>query len=370
MLSSKVAKKIIAIDGRPLQGQRTGVGRYVFELCKVLEQELKDVTFYVYTNRPLNFEPFSPRWQIRLEENCILRKLKPAFWLKYFAGRLVNDDHAMLFWGSASFLPNQLNLEIQTVLTVYDLNYLLVPETMTWTHRLSFRMFFPKDVKRTQILVTISQGTSTRLYGVFSRNVDFVVPPSADPAIFHRPTNLEIKECLYKYGINGSYFLAVATHEPRKNLDQLVDAYVLLRKYDGVEETLSLVLVGGSGWKNKGLSLKIANCSGIRQLGFIPDADLPALYAGSIALVFPSRYEGFGMPVLEARLSGAMVIATDIPEIREAGGSDIIYTESDSHTLVEAMRRVLADKIKPPPIQFSTWLESGKSLASIFSRLL
>lgn len=367
-MNSSAANKIIAIDGRPFQGARTGVGRYVFELCKVLENELPDVTFRVYTNRPLNFEPFSPRWSICYEKNRILRRLKPAMWLKCCAGRMVNKDRATVFWGSASFLPYGLNSQIKRLLTVYDLNYLLVPETMSLTHRLSFHMFFSRDFRRADVVTAISEGTSERLRYFFGRGANGIVRPSADPLFFSRPCDADIAATKGKYGIKSPYFISVATPEPRKNISALIDGFTLLKeKVRGI--AVSLVLVGGGGWKNEQLAQKISMSSDVCRLGFVPDADLPALYAGAIALVFPSRYEGFGMPVLEARLCGTKAIASDVPEIREAGGSDTVYINPTPAELAISMELVLKSDDGPVPLMFTTWAESGKLMTSIFSDL-
>jgi len=113
---------------------------------------------------------------------------------------------------------------------------------------------------------------------------------------------------------------------------------------------VDLVLVGGKGWKDQKLSQMIEGYkgAGILPLGFVPDQDLPALYSGAKAFVFPSIYEGFGMPVLEARTCGTTVVATDIPELREAGGPYGIYVSPNSEELKKGIMTAyrLGDVIK------------------------
>jgi glycosyltransferase involved in cell wall biosynthesis len=133
----------------------------------------------------------------------------------------------------------------------------------------------------------------------------------------------------------------VATHEPRKNLVRLLDAFEQMQA-GGELQGYRLVLVGGSGWKNGELDARIKASPAVVRTGYVDDAALPALYAHAEALVFASTYEGFGMPVLEARLCGTRIVTTDIPELREAGGDDAVYVQPSTEGIRNGIRQVVA----------------------------
>ena len=160
--------------------------------------------------------------------------------------------------------------------------------------------------------------------------------------------------CLGQYGIDFRYLLAVATWEPRKNLGMLVETFLAMKR-DRELGGRKLVLVGGRGWKDRRLASLVdsAGKSAICCPGYVPDEDLPAIYSGADAFIFPSQYEGFGIPVSEARACGTRVVASDIPEIREAGGPDpeVIYVQPTSQGLREGIEKILGREGTEPAVR-------------------
>lgn len=132
----------------------------------------------------------------------------------------------------------------------------------------------------------------------------------------------KIKAIREKYLLPEKYLLAVGTREPRKNLDSLFEAFKKLSK-----KNTTLVIVGKYGWGGENEKLKIKN---VKLLGYIPQEDMPALYAGAQAFVYPSLYEGFGVPLLEAMTVGCPVITSNISSMPEVGGNAAIYFDPNS----------------------------------------
>ncbi len=360
----------IAIDGRVFAGKKTGVGHYVTELCRELDQIIPDAQFYVYNRDPVGLPVQGRRWIMRSASSIHAKRLKTIVWHKFVSGRLCQKDDIDVYWGAGSSLPFGLG-RTNAVLTVYDLVYKLMPDTMYRFNLWAFRLFFRRDLYMADKVVTISHGTSKRLKAMLGRKSDAVVYPSVDRRFCQREHN-EIQACLSRYDIEKPYLLTVATWEPRKNLSNLLKAFLWMKK-DGQLPDYRLVLVGTRGWKDNDIVRLLygnASESGVIHLGYVPRDDLAALYSGAAAFVFPSLYEGFGMPVLEARRCGAQVITSDIPELREAGGDDAIYISPTVDGIRAGILRCLNQKrrnfanmcLKTP-----TWKEGAQVMAKIFS---
>ena len=332
----------IGVDGTALSKKHTGIARYIVELCKQLDKELPNAVFYVYSNRQINMPVCSERWILRQDTAWWAKYLKSIIWLKIRAVNLCKKDEIDFFWGACTFLPH-FSRDVTTISTVYDLNLYVAPETMArgtyWTHKL----FFKKDVMKADYVTAISYGTAKRLIDNLGRNVDSVMHPSISKN-FNRPSHELINKTMEKLNIKNPYLLAVGTLEPRKNLENLIKAFVNL-KIGGLIPTYSLVLVGRSGWKNNTLKKLIIKYRsiGLISVGYVPDEDLPSLYSGAEVFIFPSIYEGFGIPVLEARMCKTRILASDIDEIQEAGGIGPLYIKPTVDNLTNGILELLSD---------------------------
>lgn len=326
----------IGIDGRPLIGNKTGIGRYVLEICYHLDKLLPNALFFVYSPVPINFPIDSRKWFIRVDQNIFSRHLKSIFWLKYFCGFMCRKDKLDLFWATASFIP-RMPSNIKVILTVHDLNFMLVPHTLTFFHRLAFHLYFKRDLYNASAILTISNGTARRLKYHFGRDCNLVIRPSVNSSFVIQEKHL-VDYVKKKYSIDFPFLLAVATLEPRKNLELLTSTFTYLQS-KGDLLGYKLLLVGGKGWKNKKLLNILKSNTSIISLGYVPDSDLISIYNCASLFVFPSIYEGFGIPVAEAIACGLNVVATDIPELREAGDNDVIYIAPNKHDLSVALKK-------------------------------
>lgn len=273
----------------------------------------------------------------------------------------------------------------KSVLTVLDLVPALYPETIGLKHWLAYKLYFLQSLRQADKLVTISQGSRNRLQKVFGRLADEVVFPGIGQQ-FRVPSAEQVKRVRDRYRLEGPYLLAVATLEPRKNLEALLQVLIQLKQGSQVNVP-DLALVGQVGWKADRIlrTVRDARSAGIRivQTGYVSDEDLPALYGASSAFVFPSIYEGFGMPVLEALKCGTYVLASNVPEIREAGGDHATYFDPTVQAIKQALEQFfqsdtyLQPDRKLDPERFaliashgSTWQEEGKKLAAVIRSLL
>jgi glycosyltransferase involved in cell wall biosynthesis len=180
----------------------------------------------------------------------------------------------------------------------------------------------------------------------------------------------KVEACLNKYKLKTSYLLAVGTREPRKNFELLVESFLKM-KAEGLTRGHTLVLAGNRGWKDRRLCklLKRGASDGVIVLDYVDQRDLAALYTGADALICPSLYEGFGMPVLEARACGTRVVASDIPELREAGGDEAVYITPNGAGIREGILAVVNDgaALKARVDRLATWEDGAEVLAKVLT---
>jgi len=355
----------IGMDGDALRAPLSGVGYYIFNLCRELDALLPEARFIAYSrlSGPAVLLP-SPRWQLRTEPLGAFRRLPSFVWLKTRCRAMCESDGVNVFWAGRTLHP-KFARGVRTVCTVHDLNYLVVPKTMQFQSRWSSRLWFREDILTADCVLANSYGTAERIRTMIGAEVTDVVPPGV-AAHFHPPQStdeMEFAGKLSRLGVKRPYLLSVATPEPRKNLDTVLRAYTDLKK-EGKLSGHQLVLAGPTGWKNRALKQRLdeARPHGLVLAGYVPDQSMPMLYAGADALVFPSLYEGFGMPVLEARACGARVVTTDIPELREAGDEYVIYVQPTLGGIKAGILRAI-DLPQPPPAVGRTWNEAARVLA-------
>jgi glycosyltransferase involved in cell wall biosynthesis len=359
----------IGIDGDALRAPLTGVGQYIFNLCRELDALLPQASFIAYSRLPATgVQMPSPNWQLRSEPVVAFRRLPSFVWLKTRCRAMCGTDGLDVFWAGRTLHPG-LGDSVRTVSTVHDLNYLVVPETMQFQSRWSSLLWFRGDILSADCVLANSFGTAERIRTMIGAEVSEVVLPGVTPQFHFSQSKPEIKmpDHFVQLGVKPPYLLSVATAEPRKNLDVVLRAFIDLKR-DGKLKEHQLVLAGPTGWKNRGLQQKIGEARehGLVLAGYVPDEWMPLLYAGAEALVFPSIYEGFGMPVLEARTCGTRVVTTDIPELREAGDEHVIYVEPTPNGVKAGILRAIGLP-KPPPAAGRSWKEAASLLARALS---
>ena len=230
----------------------------------------------------------------------------------------------------------------------------------------AFRGFWRKDVESADAILSVSSGTAARCPRFLSRGADAIVLPSAHPRFFTPPSSEDLARVQSRYAGQVPYFLTVASLEPRKNQALLIAVFLALKRSGALPRDLRLLLAGGEGWKFKHIYRELPAGGGrdwVKFLGYVPDEDLPALYAGCQAFIFPSLYEGFGSPVAEARACRARIIASDLPEIREAGGPDAIYIPPTAEGIADGLRCGLTMPRPSSVPAMASWRASARVLA-------
>ncbi|MFC0514809.1 glycosyltransferase family 4 protein [Mucilaginibacter angelicae] len=315
----------IAVDGRPLQGQLSGVGKYVLQVLIALAKQVPDCHITIFTNKPLEIT-FS-LVNVNIRYDTVFEKIKPLIWSKFLLGRLLKKEHFDFYFFGGTFTPVQ-KLKGKKITVVHDLNHIYAKETMSKLHYLTHVLFYKKDIAGADFIIANSHGTASKLKSNCNITAHHVLHPPINEH-YKIIDKTAVAEVLGSLGINYKYILTVATQEPRKNLDKTIHAFLFLKKQQALSGQ-KLLLVGGEGWKNTALHTLINSDEDIIRMGYVAEKHLPYIYNGASSFVFPSKYEGYGMPATEALLCGIKPIVSDIEELREATSGHAYYIDPEN----------------------------------------
>lgn len=234
-----------------------------------------------------------------------------------------------------------------TVVTVHDMTLWLLPQHHYPRRLLTMRPLIPNAARRATAIIAVSQATKrdiVRILRVPEEKV-YVIYEAPAPSFRPLPAGPVLDAVRRRYSLPKKFILFVGTIEPRKNLVRLLEAFAALRTEGGFHH--DLILVGNMGWNGNPISAAVERLDlgdQVRYLGYVPTPDLVALYNLSDALAFPSLYEGFGLPVVEAMACGTPVICSSEGSLAEVAGSAAEFVQPDEvGSIASALRRVLTD---------------------------
>jgi alpha-1,3-rhamnosyl/mannosyltransferase len=319
---------IIGIDARAAAEVPAGRGRVVRELLPALEALDVPYRFELFCRRPWEEADLGPRFR------WVTVPLPDPLWHAAVAARASRSCD--VFFSTNSYLT-VWGLLIPSAVLVHDLIAFLpaarAQSRAAWIERATAGL----AVRRAARLVCYSRSTETDLVRFFPRAAGktALVPLAANAGFHHPPAGPELAAVTKRHGVEpAGYVLASGTLEPRKNLVRLIRAHAQLP--DELRRRNPLLIVGPRGWEEEELMRAAAGTPDVRLAGYVPDADLAALYAGCSAFCYPSLYEGFGLPVLEAMAAGAPVVTSDVSSLPEVGGDAVAYLSPDDERSIEA----------------------------------
>lgn len=360
----------IGIDARCFVGNKTGVANNVLMLLSELINIRPHDKIYLYASKDFNCPIHN--------DNLIKRVGKSFFaksgvvWLFTECKQSILSDNIDVFWGPGGMLPTA-HPNFKTILTINDFVWKKYPESMPLFFRLALSFLSRSAISNATKVFTISEAVAAEFEEYMDRRPDAVIRPAACDR-FHRRETPEIDAVANKYGISYPYYLIVGTLEPRKNLETFLRAYSdILSTHIDYVPSIRLVIAGGKGWKDAGILEHINHAEKhgwLKRLGYVDAEDLPALYSGADVFFMPSLYEGFGMPILEARSCETPLVVADIPAMHEAGGDEAWYHKPTYDGIYEMLERILIRKEKPPESgsKLVTW--SWRSGALTLSKLI
>lgn len=370
----------ICVDISPAVHHRAGFGRYVQELTTALLSVDQDNEYVAFYNRPAE-APVDPPLHRLLH---LTSNLSDKTWrMSVLLAHLTRISQERLFASIDIFHATDNVLprlsRVKSVFALQDLTHRLYPDTHKPLNRWFLTFMMPRFLRAADAVIAISECTkrdAVRLYGLDEAKIR-VIHAGVNPR-FCKASAEMVSGILDKYSLPRSFILFVGTIEPRKNLTLLLEGYHALKNQG---TSCRLVIVGKKGWLYEGFFRRLRELGLEDEVifpGFVPDEDLPALYSAADLFVFPSLYEGFGLPVLEAMACGAPVITSNTSSLPEvAGEAGILIDPNDVGGLVKAMRHVLDDEALRAEMRAQglkqagnfTWEETARRTAQVYEEM-
>jgi len=373
----------LGIDYTAAIHQTAGIGRYVREMVKALTAHQTPYHYHLFAANGLNHQPeFTSHHNISWHSTRITRR-----WLERLWYRLHLPLPVELWTGSLDifhqpdFVLPPTRAQAQTIVTIHDLSFVRLP-SFTMPGMLTYlNRWVPYSVKKADHVIAVSKATKQDLIELYQ------TPPDKISVLYHgitsefRPIDDEtvLQAVRQKYGLHDNPFiLTVGTIHPRKNFQRLVEAFAQLQQ--DVPDLL-LVIVGGQGWQCEVVFNEVKRQRVepyVRFLGFADDTDLPALYNAAMVFAYPSLYEGFGLPVLEAMACGTPVVSSNASALPEVVGTAGFLVEPDDvkgltnhlgNLLINESERERLSEMGLHQAQQFSWEKMAEGLLGVYQQL-
>ena len=332
----------VAVDARPLSIPTSGIGRYCEEVLKRLLAVNNDIHWYLYSDRPL-----LPSWLsdggavVTVRTGTLRKRALSSLYAQWVFPVWAKRDGVNAFWSPRHHLPIWLPPDVKTIVTIHDLVWKRCPQTMKPLGRTLERLLMPASLAKADSIMAVSDATKNDIQSFYPELKSKIsVTPLA--GMLNTKCRIGIEN---GNRIEDPYFLFVGTSEPRKNLKRILLAFSRILKMN--VSVRRLIICGGRGWGGEDIqalieSLEIADNTKIT--GFVDESELERLYRNAHALIFPSLYEGFGLPILEAMSFGVPVVTSNCSSMPEVSGDGALLVNPHSvEEIFTAMLRLATD---------------------------
>lgn len=358
----------IGIDASVLSKKNlTGIGFYVYNALAYMAKNNQHDRFILYSHEPIQHHvPNSGNIEEKIVFGGPLTKRITTIWLRLYLGRQIATDKLDVFWGPQHILPSKVD-GVRYVLTINDLALLICPSWGKFSNSLVQNLFVKTSAKRADQIIAISNATKNdimRLFHIPSEKIQVVLLAGAHKPMQPVETN-GLKVVREKFSISDHFLLYVGTIEPRKNIENIVKAFDLVADQD---HHIELVLAGGLGWRYGDILDTIEKSkhkNRIHQLGYVTNEEKAGLLSGAKAFLFPSHYEGFGIPVLEALEQGTPVITASNSSLIEVAGKAAFYVKDENN--VTELAEMMLQAMQMSPEERNNRIRAGYEHAEKFS---
>ena len=305
--------------------ENTGIGYYSLNLLESLYRNGHKITIIDHIKKH-SLEKYSNDFLIVKNKFPFLKTL---LWHFFLLKKIQSNDFDFII--NPSFFPNVLGVANNLIFTVHDLSMILYPQHTKFGKGIYYKFFLPSTLKKSFKILAVSMSTKNDLIKILKVKKEKieVLYPSLDKIFKSTKSHLLKDKVKNKYLLPDEFYLYVGTIEPRKNIENLFKAFDLVFE----KNRIPLVVVGKKGWKNiqiKKVFNKLKHKKEITFTGYVERNELPVIYSLAKIFVFPSFYEGFGFPPLEAMICGCPVIAAKNSSLSEVCGDAVLYVNPNS----------------------------------------
>ncbi len=335
----------ICIDISPAVHRRAGLGRMAYELATALFEAAPEHDYSVFYNQPSHADVTSPLDSVSQRTIDLGNKRWRLHVLQAYALRQAQDQligPTDIFHATDHLLPHLQHT--RTVFSLGDVTYLSHPQTHSRLNRMFLRLMMPRFLSSADAIIAISQNTLSEMQRYYGLNLsNSAVVYLGVNKRFRPVTDMDaLADVRIRYDLPPNFLLYVGTTEPRKNLSRLIEAYARIHP-----RNVKLVIAGKKGWLYEE-TFSLVESLGLHEdvifPGYVDDADLPALYSAAHCFLFPSLYEGFGLPVPEAMACGTPVITSNTSSLLEvAGDAAILINPNNIDDMRDAIQAVMAN---------------------------
>ena len=356
----------IALNAHLLTAQAgyrsAGVNGYMYNLLHALPAADSSLNYIVFAGSQ-SHSPTHERMAERRAPWYTERPSQRILWEQFVQPFALAQTRPDLVHGLA-FVSPIIN-PVPSVVTVYDLSFIHYPDRLPAARRLYLRLLTRRSCRKARRVIAISHSTAhdlTKTFAIPTNKIDIAVPGVGTQ--FQRLPRHEVEAFRHREGLPDRFWLFLGTLEPRKNLPVLLRAYARLPEAD--RQAVHLVLGGGKGWMFDDIfrTIEQHNLAGTVHLpGYIPADDLPLWYNAAEAFVYPSIFEGFGLPVIEAMACGTPTLVSNVSSLPEAAGdAGWLLPPNDEDAWADALAQIMHD---------SAWRETasvhGRDYAAQFT---
>lgn len=365
-------KLIVGVDGRWLSRPLSGIGRYTQEICIFLATMPK-IKLIIYSNNIIDNQYLTSlpvtirtkKWQ-----NSLLRQI----WFETYVPIWAKQDKLDVFWGPGHKLPLLLSKKITQVVTIHDLAWKFVGNTMRYLTCLQEKYQLPFTLRKANHVIVSSQATANDLTKIFhevEHKLSIIFPGLTEKLLHKNKKFINENNFAQK-----PYFLFVGTLEPRKNLHNLLKAYATLSI--AIKQKANFIIVGAKGWGQIDVDKLIVDLQlqkYVINLGRVKDEDLHVLYSRALFLAMPSLYEGFGLPLIEAMSYGIPVLTANNSSMPEVAGKAGLFVNARNYLhIAEGLQKLIQnDKLRQQLAQYAyqnscrfNWQKTAHNLHNIF----